>query len=79
MDANSSLLASILDVVADSFTISVNNMWTLIVNYCPQEVGQSVGTTPNEAEVSSSNPSPPSCVNMSKKKKNSELLASKFS
>jgi putative AlgH/UPF0301 family transcriptional regulator len=33
---------------------------------CPQEVDQSVGTTPNEAEVTNSNL--PSCANMSKKK-----------
>jgi hypothetical protein len=34
-----------------------------------QEVAQSAGTTPNEAEVTSSNPLLPSCVDMSKKKK----------
>jgi hypothetical protein len=33
---------------------------------CPQEVAQSAGTTPHEAEVISSNPPPPSCVDMSK-------------
>jgi hypothetical protein len=38
-------------------------------NNSPQKVIQSVRTTPNEAEVSSSNPSPPSCVDMSKEKK----------
>jgi hypothetical protein len=32
-----------------------------------QEVAQSTGTTPNEAEVISSNPSFPSCADMSKK------------
>jgi hypothetical protein len=33
---------------------------------CLQEITQSVGTTPNKVEVTSSNP--PSCVDMSKKK-----------
>jgi hypothetical protein len=32
-----------------------------------QEVVQSAGITPNDAEVTSSNPLPPSCVDMSKK------------
>jgi hypothetical protein len=41
---------------------------------CPQEVAQSAGTTPNEAEVISSNPSPSSCVDMSKKKKKKKIL-----
>ena len=41
----------------------------LSLYYYIQEVTQSAGTTPNEAEVSSSNPPPLSCVNMSKKKK----------
>jgi hypothetical protein len=35
----------------------------------PQEVTQSAGTTPHEAEVTSSNHPSPSCVDMSKKKK----------
>jgi hypothetical protein len=34
--------------------------------YCPQKVSQSVGTMPNKAEVTSSNPHPPSRVEMSK-------------
>jgi hypothetical protein len=34
---------------------------------CPQEIAQSVGTMPNEAKVSSSNPPPSSYVDMSKK------------
>jgi hypothetical protein len=34
---------------------------------CPQEVVQSPATTPNKAEVSSSNPPSPSCADMSKK------------
>jgi hypothetical protein len=33
-----------------------------------QEVVQLVRTTPNETEVTSSNPPPPSCVDMSKQK-----------
>jgi hypothetical protein len=36
---------------------------------CLQNVVQSVRSTPNEGEVSSSNPSLPSCMDMSKKKK----------
>jgi hypothetical protein len=35
----------------------------------PQELAQSAGTTPNEAEVNSSNLHPPSCADMSKRKK----------
>ena len=35
----------------------------------PQEVVQWVRTTPNEVEVTSSNPPPLSCVDMLKKKK----------
>jgi hypothetical protein len=35
----------------------------------PQEVAQSVETTLNEVDVTSSNLLPPSCVDMSKKKK----------
>jgi hypothetical protein len=35
-----------------------------------QEVAQSVGIMPNEMGVTSSNPPPPSCANMSQKKKN---------
>jgi hypothetical protein len=36
---------------------------------CPQEVAQSVRTTPNEAEVTSLNSPSPSCADMAKKKK----------
>jgi hypothetical protein len=38
-------------------------------SYPSQEIAQSVGTMPHEAEVTSSNPPSPSCVDMSKKKK----------
>jgi hypothetical protein len=41
----------------------------LIYIHLSQEVVQLARTTSNEAEVSSSNLSPPSCVDMSKKKK----------
>ena len=37
--------------------------------YTLKEVAQLTGTTPNEADVTSSNSPPPSCVDMSKKKK----------
>jgi hypothetical protein len=40
----------------------------------PQEVTQSAGTTPNKVKVSSLNLSPPSCANMSKKKKHFDCL-----
>jgi hypothetical protein len=43
---------------------------------CPQEVAQSAGTTPNKAEVTSSNPPSPFCVDMSKKKKSMNFLIS---
>jgi hypothetical protein len=39
-----------------------------------QEVAQSVGTTPHEAEVTSSNLLPSSCVDMSKKKRTSSMI-----
>jgi hypothetical protein len=42
--------------------------------FVPQEVAQSTGTTLNEADVSSSNPSPPSCVDMSKKKEFNHII-----
>jgi hypothetical protein len=34
-----------------------------------QEIVQSAGTTPNKAKITNSNPSSPSCVDMSKNKK----------
>ena len=37
--------------------------------YCPQEVTQSSRITPNEVEVTNSNPPPLFCADMSKKKK----------
>jgi hypothetical protein len=40
---------------------------------CLKEVAQSVGITSYEAEVTSSNPPSPSCVDMSKKKKKKKL------
>jgi hypothetical protein len=45
---------------------------------CPQEVAQSAGTTPHEAEVTSSNLPPPSCVDMSKNKKIKQSSKFKF-
>jgi hypothetical protein len=39
-----------------------------------QKVVQSARTTPNEADVTSSNPSLPSCVNISKKKNKKKKL-----
>jgi hypothetical protein len=39
----------------------------------PQEVAQLTGTTPNEAEVTNSNPPPPSYVDISKKKKIADM------
>jgi len=42
-------------------------------SYPSQEIAQSVGTMPHEAEVTSSNPPSPSCVDMSKKKNLSYL------
>jgi hypothetical protein len=45
---------------------------------CPQEVAQSAGITPNEVEVISSNPHPPSYVDMSKKKKKMNAVRSRM-
>jgi hypothetical protein len=42
----------------------------------PQEVGQTVGTTPNKAEVTSANPPPPLMWTYQKKKKGTR--SSKF-
>jgi hypothetical protein len=52
-------------------------MFFLVTNYIftsPKEVVQSDRITPNEAEVTSLNLSPLSCVDMSKKKKKTIYL-----
>jgi hypothetical protein len=45
----------------------------------PQAIVQSAGTTPNEANVTSSNFPPPSCVKKKKKKKKNLLAKYSFS
>jgi hypothetical protein len=40
-----------------------------MIEKSPKNVTQSAGITPHEAEIISLNPSSPSCVDMSKKKK----------
>jgi hypothetical protein len=52
-------------IITNCFAIKLQD-GNIICVKCPQEVVQSAGTTPHEAEVTSSNPPSPSYVDMSK-------------